>query len=104
MLRRLSTLTMIRFLPFPLHAGVLKEYYEVLRQPIEADVFVDGLKDAMQAALGKLDEEIPKSPAVRLLAKGNGWISLSPLEAQSEPPNLARLKSEVAARWRYSLV
>ncbi len=79
--------------------GRREEYYEVLRQPMEADAFVDGVRDAMQAALGKLDEAIPRSSTVRLLAKANGWISVSPLDAQSKPLNLAHLKSEVAARW-----
>ncbi len=36
---------------------------------------------------------------MRLLSKHNGWISLSPLEAQSEPANLDRLKAEIGRRW-----
>jgi hypothetical protein len=36
---------------------------------------------------------------VTLLHKGNGWIKLSPLEAQAEPKNLERLKAEIKQRW-----
>jgi len=36
---------------------------------------------------------------VKILEKGNGWISLSPLEAQPEPVGLTALKTELGQRW-----
>src|SRR5699024_59757 len=42
---------------------------------------------------------LPKNPNVRVTTKGNGWISLSPLEPQQEPAHLSRLKAEVMRRW-----
>jgi hypothetical protein len=36
---------------------------------------------------------------VRILDRAGGWISVSPLEAQPEPPNLVRLNAEIVRRW-----
>jgi TnpA family transposase len=33
------------------------------------------------------------------LQRPKGWIRVSPLERQSDPPNLARLKAEITRRW-----
>ncbi len=74
-------------------------YYEALHQPLEVDLFVEKLKDSLSTALETLDEDMPRNPAVKLLNKGTGWVSISPLEAQPEPPNLSRLKTEIVGRW-----
>ena len=74
-------------------------YYAELRQPTEAEAFVAGLKQSMAAALESLDAGMPTNAWVKILPKANGWISLSPLEPQPEPPNLGRLKAEVGRRW-----
>jgi hypothetical protein len=37
--------------------------------------------------------------AVITPSKGDGWIKVSPLTPQPEPPNLFALKAEVARRW-----
>ncbi len=74
-------------------------YYRLLCQPREAETFVGKLRRRMTDAPENLDRGMPKNRDVRILDRGNGWISLSPLKAQPEPPNIIRLKAEVARRW-----
>lgn len=74
-------------------------YYQALQQPLDADLFIEQLQQQMTAALKLLDENIPQNLKVKLLPKGNGWIKLSPLQAQAEPKNLERLKAEIKQRW-----
>lgn len=74
-------------------------YYQALKQPQDVETFISTLQHQMTKALTKLDEGLPKNPAVEITNKNNGWISLSPSKAQSEPLNLARLKSEIVQRW-----
>jgi TnpA family transposase len=76
-----------------------ERYYEALGQPMEADRFVEGLKQEMVRALCMLDENVPHNPCLRLREKGNARISLSPMPAQAEPPNLDDLGIEIAGRW-----
>jgi TnpA family transposase len=80
--------------------GQRKDYYEALKLPSSAQEFTDKLQTALQQALRSLDAAMPRlSPKVKILPRRGGWIHLSPLEPQSEPPNLARLKLEVATLW-----
>ncbi|KXG43558.1 Tn3 family transposase [Tepidibacillus decaturensis] len=76
-----------------------EENYKALKQPLDADSFVDALKQKLSQSLERLDANMPRNPKVRITSKGNGWISLSPIEAQPEPMNLSRLKGEVMRRW-----
>ena len=76
-----------------------EENYKALNQPLDAEPFIEALKQAMKEGLTKLDAGLPKNPKVEITDKGKGWISLSPLDAQAEPANLERLKAEVARRW-----
>jgi uncharacterized protein (DUF4415 family) len=76
-----------------------KENYEALKQPLDPEVTIEKLKQDMKQALEKLDKGLPKNSKVRVTTKGNGWISLSPLEPQQEPLHLSRLKAEVMRRW-----
>ena len=77
-------------------------YYEALRQPEDADAFIADLQQAMQAGLAMLHDGLLKNKAVRLLEKNNGWIALTPLDAQPEPANLAHLKAAVTREWPMS--
>lgn len=43
----------------------------------------------------KLDKEIPRNLKVKLSTKSNGWITISPSEAQAEPINLSKVKAEI---------
>ena len=76
-----------------------EENYKALNQPLEVEPFIDTLKQAMKEGLANLDAGLPKNPKVEIIDKGKGWISLSPLDAQTEPANLVRLKAEVTRRW-----
>ena len=74
-------------------------YYAALLQPLAAEEFINQIKRRMAEELAALDQSLPKNPAVRILTKGHGWISLSPLEPQPEAVNLTRLKAELMQRW-----
>ncbi|MEO0887656.1 MAG: Tn3 family transposase [Cyanobacteria bacterium J06634_6] len=74
-------------------------YYQELSQPLEAEAFIQQLKQTMQIELGKLEQGMPKNKGVRIQTRKNGWISVSPVEAQPDPPNLLKLKAEIARRW-----
>src|SRR5436190_23335821 len=76
-------------------------YYEALRQPTEADVFIEKLKEDMRKALRSLDGAMPRiRDKVRLLPnRKKKPISITPLAPQPEPRNLLSLKQEVGTRW-----
>jgi hypothetical protein len=76
-------------------------YYEALRQPTEADVFIEKLKEDMRKALHSLDGAMPRiRDKVRLLPnRKKKPISITPLAPQPEPRNLLSLKQEVGTRW-----
>jgi Tn3 transposase DDE domain/Domain of unknown function (DUF4158) len=74
-------------------------YYQALNKPTDASEFINGLQQAMHNALSSFDNNIKSNTKVKILKKGNGWISVSPLDAQSEPTNLLRLKTEIGLRW-----
>lgn len=75
-------------------------YFTALKQPLEAQTFIEQLQNELKQALTMLDANLPTNPKVKLTErKGKGWISLTPLEAQPEAVNLAKLKAEIARRW-----
>lgn len=74
-------------------------YYQALNKPQDAEAFIISVQQAMRRSLEELNNNLPHNKSVKLLKKGNGWISLSPLTAQSEPTNLLRLKAEIGWRW-----
>lgn len=75
------------------------EYYRALDLPLDADRFIAELQAEMRAALGALDGGLKKNPYVRIGPKGGGWITLTPLDAQPDPPNLTGFKAELNATW-----
>ena len=74
-------------------------YYQALNLPVEADSFIAELQTEMRQALTKLDVGLPKNLKVKLIKKGGGWITLTPLDAQPNPPNLIALKADLTAKW-----
>jgi hypothetical protein len=53
----------------------------------------------MCKALNAFDGGLKKNRCVRIGPKGGGWITLTPLDAQPDPPNLIALKTELNAIW-----
>lgn len=76
-----------------------EDYYQALNLPLEAEQFIAKIQAEMSEALNAFDTNLKKNPYVRLSDKNNGWIILTPLNAQPEPPNLATLKAELNALW-----
>jgi TnpA family transposase len=74
-------------------------YYDALHLPTSPDAFIQRLQAEMTTALEQLNESIPHNPHGRLLSKGGGWISLSPLPPQPQPQHLQLLKGELGTRW-----
>ena len=72
-------------------------YYQALNLPQNAEEFIASLKEAMETALSTFNDGLPKNPKVEILPAGK--IRLSPLEAQPEPTNIGRLKTELMGRW-----
>jgi TnpA family transposase len=74
-------------------------YYRVLNLPLEADRFIADVQAEIRQALHTLDAGLPTNALVRIGLKRAGWITVTPLDAQPEPPNLAALKAEITATW-----
>jgi len=74
-------------------------YYRALNLPLEADRFIADLQAEMRQALHTLDAGLPTNALVRIGQKRAGWITVTPLDAQPDPPNLTALKAEVTATW-----
>ncbi|SFJ81416.1 Tn3 transposase DDE domain-containing protein [Thermoflavimicrobium dichotomicum] len=76
-----------------------EEHYRALKQPLEANAFIDQLKQQMHTSLDKLEKGLRNNSSVRISPKRNGWISVSPLQAQPEPRHLSLIKAEIMKRW-----
>ncbi|MBV8606077.1 MAG: Tn3 family transposase, partial [Singulisphaera sp.] len=74
-------------------------YYQALNLPLEADRFIADVQAEMRQTLHTLDAGLPTNALVRIGLKRAGWITVTPLDAQPDPPNLAALKTEVTATW-----
>ena len=75
------------------------EYYESLALPLDADRFIAQLREEVRDALHVLDSGLGKDNQVRIGAKGGGWITLTPLDAQPDPPTLTAFKADLNATW-----
>ncbi len=74
-------------------------YYQALEKPLDVESFIRDLQQQMTLELEELDRTLPRNGKVRVLNRGGGWISLTPLDVQPEPRNLNQLKAAVFARW-----
>ena len=74
-------------------------HYQALNLPLDAGVFIDGLREEMRAALTQLDRGLPRNPDVRITRKRGGWISLTPLLPRPSPLNIEAMKAEVTETW-----
>ena len=76
-----------------------EEYYRALNLPLDVERFITDAQAEMRDALSTFDAGLKKNASVRLSNKGGGWITLTPLDAQPEPPHLTALKAELNALW-----
>lgn len=77
-----------------------KSYYQALNLPLEPDRFIADLQAEMRNALQTLDAGLSGNPNVRISRKhGASWITLTPFDAQPDPPNLTALKAEITVTW-----
>jgi len=54
----------------------------------------------MRAGLTRFDAGLPRNQHVRITSRrGAGWITVSPLQAHSDPENINAVKAEVTAGW-----
>jgi TnpA family transposase len=74
-------------------------YYQALDKPLAPDTFIAGLQQQMRQALETLDAGLPQNTDVTILQRPQGWIRVARLERQPDPPNLSRLKGEIARLW-----
>lgn len=74
-------------------------YYAALQQPPQADTFIDHLQQEMNDALTTLQQSLSTTTSVAITHRDGGWIKVSPLMPQAEPPNLVRLKSDLVQHW-----
>jgi TnpA family transposase len=75
------------------------EHYAALDLPRDAQAFVEKVRTEMTDALAVLDRGMARNAHVRILKRGKGSISLTPLERQPEPAGLIALKAEIGRRW-----
>jgi hypothetical protein len=74
-------------------------HYAALRKPLEPQRFVDALQEEMHAELRTLNTDLPTLGWLTITDRRAGAITLSALEAVTEPRSLRRLKAAVKARW-----
>ncbi len=75
-------------------------HYERLRQPLDPTEFVESVRRQVTEGLDRLDRDLASGDGpVRVTERRGGWITVTPLQAQPEPPNLGRLNAEVVRRW-----
>jgi TnpA family transposase len=73
--------------------------YGRLGLPMQASVFVEGLRVELADALSALDHGMPRNPGVRLDPRRRHPIIVTPLDAQPEPLGLTAIKAELDRRW-----
>lgn len=74
-------------------------YYAALQLPMDCDDFLVQLQQEHAQALAMVHDGLPSNHKVRITDKQGGWIEVSPLTSQPEPPYLDSLKAEVSNRW-----
>lgn len=80
-------------------AAKRESYYALLQVPMDAQVFIDEVQDAMRQGLTMFSDGLSSNEKVRLRTQGRNLIHLTPLDRQDEPPSTAALKREIGRRW-----
>ncbi len=79
-----------------------EEYFEALKIPLDVEPFIKDIKQLMKDKLHMLHQglEDKSNEKVAISAKNNkGWIRVTPLDKQPEPPHVLRIKQEIKNRW-----
>ncbi|MCP4287143.1 MAG: Tn3 family transposase [Gammaproteobacteria bacterium] len=77
-----------------------QSYYEALNLPLDAESFIADMKGKMAESLSHLNKNLPRNGEVAIKRKRNKpSISVTPLKALPDPPNLDALKRELNQRW-----
>lgn len=74
-------------------------YYQALDQPLDATTFTTRLRQQMRNALVTFNDNLPRNDRVGITERNGGWISLTPLDPQPDPPQLIEVKREIAGLW-----
>ncbi|MCP4360162.1 MAG: Tn3 family transposase [Chloroflexi bacterium] len=74
-------------------------YYEDLKQPLDAQTFINQLRQTMVDALTQFNDEFSKNEHVTILPRKKRKIKLSPLTPQPKAPHIPFLKQALQQRW-----
>jgi TnpA family transposase len=74
-------------------------YYEMLNLPLDADDYINSLKEMLDQQLQLLNDSIQHNNKVKILDQDGGKIKLSPSNPQAEPTHLRSLHREINRRW-----
>lgn len=76
-------------------------HYQELHKPLDASEFIADIHERLTSGLDRLNEFIGAGGEgrVRISNHRGGWITVTPLEAQPEATDLARLKTALNDRW-----
>ena len=74
-------------------------YYAALNLPDDPKPYIEKLKAAMFEGLRTFHSGLDQNTKVHILQRGPHRLSLTPLDVQPEPTNLAALKAEIYERW-----
>jgi len=64
------------------------EHYAALNLPQDAATFTRDLQGRLRSALQTLNDTLPANRHVTISDTSGGWIKVSPLEPQAEPPQI----------------
>ncbi|HDR6319023.1 TPA: Tn3 family transposase [Bacillus thuringiensis] len=79
-----------------------EEYFQALKAPLDVEPFIKDIIQLMKDKLHLLNQGLgdQSNEKVAITSKNNkGWIKVTPLEKQPEPPHVTMLKEEVKNRW-----
>ncbi|THG92330.1 transposase [Alkalihalobacillus alcalophilus ATCC 27647 = CGMCC 1.3604] len=79
-----------------------EEYFQALKTPLDVEPFIEDIIQLMKDKLQLLNQglEVQSNEKVAITTRNNkGWIRVTPLEKQPEPPHVTRIKQEIKNRW-----
>lgn len=79
-----------------------EEHFQALKAPLDVELFISEIIQLMKDRLSLLNQgfEDKSNQQVSVMTKNNkGWIRVSPLDKQQDPPHLAQIKYEIKNRW-----